>query len=91
MVFVSEPPGPVTVSFIVYFPGLEKVCDGLCSVLLEPSPKSQDYFEMVPLDLSVKLTVRGTVPLSGDPEKLASGALISLISGNEVLYSLFKV
>src|SRR6058998_908890 len=42
--------------------------------VVELSPKSQNRLVMVPLELSVKLTVSGLSPLVGLPLKLAAGA-----------------
>src|SRR5437667_18890 len=43
-------------------------------LVVELSPKSQNRLVMVPLELSVKLTVSGLSPLVGLPLKLAAGA-----------------
>src|SRR6266481_9928079 len=43
-------------------------------LVVELSPKSQNRFVIVPLELSVKLTVSGLSPLVGLPLKLAVGA-----------------
>src|SRR6266567_60331 len=43
-------------------------------LVVELSPKSQNRLVMVPLELSVKLTVSGLRPLVGLPLKLAAGA-----------------
>src|SRR6266568_1520039 len=52
------------------------MCEKVVAVVLvvEPSPKSQNRLVMVPVELSVKLTVSGLTPLVGLPLKLASGA-----------------
>src|SRR6266403_1534847 len=52
------------------------VCEKVVAVVLvvELSPKSQNRLVMVPLELSVKLTVSGLSPLVGLPLKLAAGA-----------------
>src|SRR6266700_4238938 len=42
--------------------------------MVELSPKSQNRLVMVPVELSVKLTVSGLSPLVGLPLKLAAGA-----------------
>ena len=42
-------------------------------MVVELSPKSQNRLVMVPLELSVKLTVSGLSPLVGLPLKLATG------------------
>jgi hypothetical protein len=39
------------------------------------SPKFQDHAVGVLMEVSVKATVKGTVPLVGLPEKFATGAL----------------
>src|SRR5713101_3833320 len=52
------------------------MCEKVVAVVLvvELSPKSQNRLVMVPLELSVKLTVSGLGPLVGLPLKLAAGA-----------------
>src|SRR6266704_378304 len=52
------------------------MCEKVVAVVLvvELSPKSQNRLVMVPLELSVKLTVSGLSPLVGLPLKLAAGA-----------------
>src|SRR6266700_4436334 len=52
------------------------VCEkvGALVLVVELSPKSQNRVVMVPLELSVKLTVSGLRPLVGLPLKLAAGA-----------------
>src|SRR6266700_3359457 len=52
------------------------VCEKVVALVLvvELSPKSQNRVVMVPLELSVKLTVSGLSPLVGLPLKLAPGA-----------------
>src|SRR3989449_807774 len=52
------------------------MCEKVVAVVLvvELSPKSQKRLVMVPLELSVKLTVSGLSPLVGLPLKLAAGA-----------------
>ena len=40
---------------------------------VEPSPKSHDRFVIVPVELSVKVTVNGFKPLVGLPTKEATG------------------
>src|SRR5947209_6646349 len=42
-------------------------------LVVELSPKSQNRLVMVPVELSVKLTVSGSRPLVGLPLKLATG------------------
>src|SRR5713101_2444087 len=51
------------------------MCEKVVAVVLvvELSPKSQNRLVMVPVELSVKLTVSGSTPLVGLPLKLASG------------------
>src|SRR6266404_708781 len=53
------------------------MCEKVVAVVLvvELSPKSQNRLVMVPVELSVKLTVSGLSPLVGLPLKLASGVL----------------
>src|SRR6266571_4660031 len=52
------------------------MCEKVVALVLvvELSPKSQNRLVMVPLELSVKLTVSGLSPLVGLPLKLAAGA-----------------
>src|SRR6266436_3756236 len=52
------------------------MCEKVVAVVLvvELSPKSQNRLVMVPLELSLKLTVSGLSPLVGLPLKLAAGA-----------------
>ena len=42
-------------------------------MLVPPSPKSQDQPVTPPVELSVNKTERGTVPLTGDAVKFATG------------------
>src|SRR6266581_1966235 len=51
------------------------MCEKVVALVLvvELSPKSQNRLVMVPLELSVKLTVSGLRPLVGLPLKLATG------------------
>ena len=42
-------------------------------LVVTPSPKFQKRFVMVPLELSVKVTVNGLTPRTGLPTKLAAG------------------
>src|SRR5216684_352349 len=44
-------------------------------LVVELSPKSQNRLVMVPVELSVKLTVNGLRPLVGSPLKLATGMI----------------
>ena len=44
--------------------------------VVEPSPKSQNRLVIVPLELSVKLTVSGQKPVVGLAWKLASGIVV---------------
>ena len=46
-----------------------------CRIGVVPSPKSQKRLVIVPVDESVKLTVKGLNPLIGVPEKLATGII----------------
>src|SRR5258708_481084 len=41
--------------------------------VVEPSPKFQNRFVIVPAEVSVKLTVNGAMPMLGFPTKLAVG------------------
>jgi N-acetylmuramic acid 6-phosphate (MurNAc-6-P) etherase len=41
---------------------------------VEPSPKFQDQLEMLPLDVSVRVTTSGANPVVGLAVKLATGA-----------------
>ncbi len=47
---------------------------GFCAVEVPVSPKFHDQLVGLFVDMSVKLTVNGTVPLVGVPLKLATGA-----------------
>jgi hypothetical protein len=51
VVFELVPPAPVTVNVAVYVPAAAYVCDGLCDVLVPPSPKFHAYDEIVPVDV----------------------------------------
>jgi hypothetical protein len=55
------PPALEAVSVTVKVPALVYVCDGLCAVLVEPSPKLHDQLLGTPVDVSVKLAVRPDV------------------------------
>src|SRR5712691_5155867 len=56
------------------------MCEKVVAVVLvvELSPKSQNRLVMVPVELSVKLTVSGLTPLVGLPLKLASTTLLKV-------------
>lgn len=69
------PPGPVAVNEGVKLPATEYVCEGFCAVLVVPSPKSQLQLVTVPVVVFEKLTFSGAVPVSGEAEKLVTGAL----------------
>ncbi len=45
-------------------------------MLVTPSPKSHSQLVIVPLDTSLKLTVKGTVPLTGEAVKSAIGGVM---------------
>ena len=49
------------------------MCDGLCAVDVPPSPNVHAQLVGCPVDVSVKATVSGAVPLVGDPVKFATG------------------
>src|SRR5437868_4223115 len=72
---VLVPTGPVAVKVTVYDPASGKKCDTTAAVLLviEPSPKSQKRFVIVPVDRFVKVTVNGLRPLVGPPANAAAG------------------
>src|SRR5947209_4710171 len=72
---VSLPTGPVTVSWTVLVPAWPYAWVKVVAVVLvvEPSPKSQNRLVIVPVELSVKVTVRGITPLVGVAAKLATG------------------
>jgi hypothetical protein len=69
-----EPPLLVAVSLAVYVPAVLYVCDGFCAVDVPPSPNSQDHDVGEPVEVSVKLTGSGAVPVVGDAVKDATGA-----------------
>jgi hypothetical protein len=68
----------VAVSATVYVPAAVYVCDGFCVVEVPPSPNAHEYDE-APLELLVKLTVNGTSPEVGLPEKLAVGTVLTVM------------
>ncbi len=74
-VFVRElvPPAPPAVNVTEYSPDSLYVCTGFLSVELVSSPKYHFHEAGDPVLLSVKLTVRGAFPVTGDAEKLATG------------------
>ncbi len=51
---------------------------GLCAVLVLPSPKSQAQEAMVPVEASVKATVRGAGPDVGVALKAALGGGVTV-------------
>lgn len=59
------PPGPFTVSVIVYKPGEPYVWRGLISELFEPSPKFHESDVITPLDWLVNCAVNGASPPVG--------------------------
>src|SRR5260221_6643991 len=69
------PTGPVTVRLTVLVEVLVytwlKVVETV--LLVTPSPKSQKRLVMVPVEVSVKLTVSGQAPFVGVAVKLAAG------------------
>src|SRR5213080_3052416 len=79
----SEPLLPfwlVTVSVAVYSPTLAKVWTGFCSVLFEPSPKSQLKEKGPPLSSStdaVNCTLSGGAPSSGSASAITSSSYSS--------------
>jgi hypothetical protein len=60
--YVLLPPKLVTVSNTVYVPGTVYVCDGFWVVFHPPSPNDQAHADGELEEVSVKLTVKGTVP-----------------------------
>ena len=54
------------------------MCDGLCSVLVPPSPNVQAHDEIDPVDESANWHENGMYPLRGDPTKLATGAATAM-------------
>ena len=56
-------------------PSCVYVCIGFCSVLVSPSPKlhSQDVIPSYEIEVSVKVTFKGSIPEVGEAEKLAIG------------------
>jgi hypothetical protein len=73
---VLEPPGPLTTNWIVFVPAPVYWCvivvpDALAVV---PSPNCHDRLVMLPVDVSVNVTVNGTVPLVGAALNDAMGA-----------------
>ncbi len=54
-------------------PALAYWWDGFCSVLVPPSPNVQSQLVGLPVDWSVKLTVRGAQPELGVALKAATG------------------
>jgi uncharacterized protein (DUF58 family) len=69
-----EPPLFVAVSFAVYVPAAVYVWEGFCAVEVPPSPKSQAHDVGAPVEVSVKLTGNGAVPVTGEAAKDATGA-----------------
>ena len=76
-VVVFVPTGPLTVKATVYVPALVEVWERLVLevFVLEPSPKFQKRFVIVPAELSVKSTVNGFNPLVGLAWKPATGTI----------------
>jgi len=60
-------------------------------LLVDPSPKSQNRFVIVPVERSVKVTVKGFSPLVGLPIKFASGITAPTPVSRLVLPSSFNV
>ena len=51
-------------------------------LVVEPSPKLQRRLVIVPVELSVKLTVSGAAPAVGLPTKLATSGIVPIpVSG----------
>jgi hypothetical protein len=50
------------------------VCEGFAAVEVPPSPNDQDREVRLPVERSVKATVRGAFPVVGVPENCATGA-----------------
>ncbi len=67
------PPGPLTVRLTVYVPGAAEVWVGLCAVLVPPSPNFQAQAAMVPVEASVKATIKGAGPEVTSALKAATG------------------
>jgi hypothetical protein len=69
-----EPLALVAVKVTVKVPALLKVWLGFFTLLVPPSPKLQDQLVGELVEVSVKLTARGAVPLVGLALKPATGA-----------------
>ena len=71
------PTGPLTVKVTELVPANEYVCVRvvLKVFVVVPSPKSQNRLVIVPVEVSVKVTVNGLTPLVGLPVKEATGAI----------------
>ena len=65
------------VSVTTKLPRSVNVCEGLSSVLVPPSPKSQLQDVGVLSDVSVNWTVNGAVPEDADWEKSATGGTVA--------------
>ena len=70
-VTASVPPNPLIVSVTVYVPTAAYTCVGLASVLVNPSPKLHRLLVKLPVEVLVKSTVNGGVPLVGEAVKAA--------------------
>ena len=70
--------GPLTVRLTVLLPAAPYVCVRILAVVLvvDPSPKFQERFKIVPVEVSVNVTTSGHEPLVGVAEKLATGATV---------------
>jgi hypothetical protein len=77
LVAVFEPAEFVAVRVTVYAPATLYVWLGFRWIEVVPSPKFQDQLVGAPVELSVKLTVRGACPETGEPEKPAVGRWVA--------------
>ncbi len=87
-VFVSAllPFALLAVNVTLYFPALLYVCTGFFSVELPPSPKVHFHAVGAPVLWSLKLTVRGTLPIAGVAEKAVTGTASTVFCGT-ILFS----
>ena len=70
---MSAPPLLVTVKLTEKAPGILYVCEGLFSLLEEPSPKLHNTSSTFPFDWFVKFTVNGMTPVVVLTENSACG------------------
>src|SRR5947208_17039921 len=77
---VLVPTGPLTVRVTVLVPGPAYTCISVVPAMLvvAPSPKSQNRLPIVPMEVSVKLTVSGQKPRVGLALKSATGTTAPL-------------